>query len=601
MPRKKPPVLTSPWKVGFFVSLMLVSLGIGVAYFFMRTFELSWGLGTFEASLAWLKAEVWGNPAEHKGLLFRIWPLLVMVGVTALLSHMVIARAVRKYKSYLESGLDYKNLLSSLREIHDLEDKKQISRLKNHPELKRFLMRVRDKMAEQTKEMDQFEDTLEKEVEEAEKAKEKEITGQFADQCEALVGAIRKARPGHFLGDPAVKAKELKRVEDALCEAFQSAGSDPAMDQQTQDGLAEVVKELEENTLRAREIEKHITALAGAAAPSGGDGVQVELQGIAASLQSLEGLNTTVRALSEDTKGIAINTALQASSGEVGQAELVQLAETMKEIAAKFSDTAKSYGGIAASMKKSIGDLEGQVATGSGAPGAGLSKTVNSIADKVAVLGARTSLLADKISKFQNSHTPSSSALKAAGDDGRPTVEDDYGFEKVDSRKPLFSESETTESARGSETDGVLDAGDDEEEMFADLSEKKAPASVSEPESEVFRESTPLDAADVPGVDASAMPSSLNEIDLGGNAGHAPPPKPAKSAPPKRAPAPKKASKPAPPKAAEKPAPRKAAKKPPARPAPPEPRPVADVSGEDINVNDLYAIGAVDFDPALHG
>ena len=157
---------------------MLVALGLGVAYFFMRTFALSWGMTSFQPTLEWLRTEVWGDFPAREGLLFRIWPLLAVIGVTAMLSHFLISRAVSKYKSYLDSGLDYKNLLSSIREVEDLDDKKQIAKLKNHPELKRFLLRLRDRAQEQETDLEDRERAFDKKME----ATEEKMTEELGEQ-----------------------------------------------------------------------------------------------------------------------------------------------------------------------------------------------------------------------------------------------------------------------------------------------------------------------------------------------------------------------------------------------------------------------------------
>lgn len=571
MHRKKPPVLTSPWKVGFFVSLMLVAVSIGVAYYFMRTFGLSWGLSPFAPSLEWLRTEVWGDFPAREGLLVRTWPLLVLVGAAALISHSLIARAVRKYRGYLDSGLDYKNLLSSIREIKDFDDKKQIAKLKNHPELKKFLTRVRDSVVEREKQLVE----REKEAEASVEAAEGRIEEELAEQCDALIDAIRRGSPGKFTGSPAVNVVPLKRVEDAMCEAFlsMSNGSDagPAAEGRLRDQLAEIAAALEGNTLRTKEIGKQVGRLSTGAA-KGGDNTG-KLEDVAASLRSLNDLSSAVKTLSEETKGIAINAALQASSGEGGRAEIVQVAEDVKEIAAKFSDISRSYASVTANLQESVSALDTGV-------GPGLAKATKSIVDKLAVLAERTSILSGQVGDLQD---PGGTAPTAASDGGGspggvdPEIGDDYGFEKLDSRKPLFSD-EADAVADVAEEDGLLAGAEVEDGMFADLSSKGTAGASGTGDSD-YRESTPLESADLPAVDAGSM--NLNEIDLGGED-----------------PADRRVAQSKPPPVAKAPRPTPAE---PDEKVPSSPAPVPGPASDDDDTADLYAIGAVDFDPALHG
>ena len=142
MKRTKPPALTSPSKIGFFVSLMLVFVSVGVTYFFVHEFEVSWN---------WMDRNEWMGVVKGEGFLFDMLPLLAIVVVCSLTSYLVTVRAVRKYKRYLDSGLDYRNLLSRLKDIDTLEDKAKIEKLQNHPELKRLLLGLSDSLAERTR------------------------------------------------------------------------------------------------------------------------------------------------------------------------------------------------------------------------------------------------------------------------------------------------------------------------------------------------------------------------------------------------------------------------------------------------------------------
>ena len=157
MKRAKPPVLTSPWKIGFFVSLILVTVSAAVAYFFVRESNLTWTLPQWTD---W--NSVVGSLMQNEGTIFELWPVLVIVVLTSLLSYLVITQAGRKYKRYLDSGLDYKRLLATIREIEDLNNKERIDALKHQPDLRDFLLKIRATIEKREKDLDSREEALNK-------------------------------------------------------------------------------------------------------------------------------------------------------------------------------------------------------------------------------------------------------------------------------------------------------------------------------------------------------------------------------------------------------------------------------------------------------
>ena len=136
MARNKRPALTSPWKIGFLVSLLVVATSIGVGFFITRMFGLSW---------TWIEfgGELTSWTFHRDAFLNEMLPLVVLVPIVALIGYFVIAGGVRRYRKYIDSGADYKRLIRSLRKIEDIEDDRQIRGLSGHPELRDFLLAVR--------------------------------------------------------------------------------------------------------------------------------------------------------------------------------------------------------------------------------------------------------------------------------------------------------------------------------------------------------------------------------------------------------------------------------------------------------------------------
>jgi len=93
--RNKRPALTSPWKIGFLVSLLLVTVSIGVGFAITRTFGVAW---------SWIHTGDGSWAFDLDAFLNEMLPLVVIVPVMSLLSYFVITGAVRKYRAYLDSG-----------------------------------------------------------------------------------------------------------------------------------------------------------------------------------------------------------------------------------------------------------------------------------------------------------------------------------------------------------------------------------------------------------------------------------------------------------------------------------------------------------------
>ena len=101
--RDKKPVLTSPWKIGALVALLLSGTSFGVGYYMVKVYKID---------LYWLSSDIsrWGVDSYQ---FFReIYPAAAGVLLLALMTYFLIASAVRRYKYYLNSGQDYRKMIS---------------------------------------------------------------------------------------------------------------------------------------------------------------------------------------------------------------------------------------------------------------------------------------------------------------------------------------------------------------------------------------------------------------------------------------------------------------------------------------------------------
>ena len=482
MRRTKTPVLTSPWKIGFFVALALVFVSIGVSYYVVHRFGVAGNV--FDRN--WLDKNEWLGVIRGKGFLFEMLPLMGLVAVTSMISYLVITGAVRKYKRYLDSGLDYKNLLSSLKDVEDLEDKSKIERIKNHPELQRLLLGFAEMLEEKKRSLSEREGALETRVEDTVKSKEKELTDGFTQECERLATAI-EAGSWEPSGDE-MPTPGLRKLGEILHSALQSreqgGGSELAesygdlrkTSNVIHSKLLEIAQELHSSREGAQEIEEQLRQLAGSDSMDSQrgrlDSAKNEVRTIFASLRSLEELNVSLDLLSEETKGIAISTALHAGSGVGTQDDLIRLAEEVRGVAARFMDATRRFIQISAAMRSSAGALDtfAESSAESADHTANPEETLASVLSRVTLWVERVVVLSDKISNFHESYGVAVSSLPdvepkdtvGRPEPNQPPAEEtagseDDGFETLDRGGAFFPESK--ELPRGLEEDEAGEPG----------------------------------------------------------------------------------------------------------------------------------------------
>ncbi len=601
MKRPRMPVLTSPWKIGFFVSLMLVVVSAGVAYFFIRKSEFS---GATPEFTSWSSIVESIRPPD--GAVIEFWPLLAIVGVSTLLAYLLITRAVRQYKGFLDSGYDYKTLLASIREIHDLEDKKRIDKLRNHPELRDFLLGIREMAAARTRELDKREESLDRRASGDDEGED--LRKRLSLECDRLVDAIQLSGSGGFPETVELAIPQLQSVRQALGVAFatghQSAGSQQFAGDASQ--LEQIAKDLGAGIETAREIESDLRggAPAGELPPTDTVAIRTEIEGLVKKLTDMQGISSELEELDEEAKSVAINTALKAGSSEGTQADLIQLTDDVKEIATKSGtlsgssmmltgDITGHVNAIEAELNRFL-DSMGATSQRSEAIEAAVGKASRWVEQLVVLLkkvkGAGEAMSArvqpgDKLILEDPGQPDDGRNLEHAGqpDDGRnlehagqretvTTSEqttqpagserleaspgqfdaNDYGFEAIERVRPLFSDDPdgAPEAARiEKDSDEMIAESRSEDGMFAELSD----AASSERDDSVGHNALPeqeLKSAETP---RAATPGG--SLELEGNVIDLPPV-------------------------------------------------VQQTDAPDLDVNDdvvdLYTLGAVDYDPAVH-
>jgi len=556
--RSKPPVLTSPWKIGFFVALMLVVVSSAVAYFFVRKTGLTWALPQWTD---WNSILI--SVTQNRGTIFELWPLLAVVTLTALLSYFVITRAVRMYKGYLDSGHDYKDLLASIKQIADLEDKNRIGRLQNHPELRDFLIGIREKAAARTKDLDQREESLARREEGDAAQAEQDLSNRLSSDCERLVTAIHDAADAGFPDDIELARPELHDVEQALRKALATPSSQPAVTGEQIGRVRELTRELALGIETGIEIENYLReSVTGSAPTTDTSQMRQEIEALLASLADASQLSSSLLEVDEITKNIAINAAQTAGSGTGTQTDLVNLADEVKSVAAKFGEMANSWTSLAEAMAGHVRTIETELAVclDSVAAGSKNSDATTKAADKLTRYIEHLHVLVGQMNSVTDT-SPESAITPESPNDGevaQTEQADDYGFETIDHPKPLFTEdNDDVSEMPGLERQPnqvVAEAADDK--MFAELGDTPTESTpiehdealrVQDTHTDDHIEPTPDTVADETSDGAGEFVMERNMVDL-----------------------------------------------------PSEDEAASADDSEDANVIDLYELGAIDYDAAVH-
>jgi hypothetical protein len=495
---------------------------MGVAYYFIRSFGLSW---------EWEEIRSWQGIISGGGPIVDLLPLIILVTLSSLCAYLLVTQGVRKYRRYLDSGLDYKDLLMSLKSIDDLDNKEQVNKLRHHYELREFLMRVKDEFQQRQHHIAEREKALEGSVKKAEQSREREISERLAAECEALATAIENGSIQiNSEQIDGLTFEELKRIEDtvrnalrnqpaALTDRAPQAGEESFSNLKQASALMhnkiqEISTELKESGETAREIEENLKAAAGDEPEDGGfdkNEIERRTHELLVSYDSLDKMASSIGALSEEAKGVAISTALQAGSGKGTPADLVEFAENVKDMAVRLNDLAKSHHGLAGDMRSSVNQFEEhfqRVAVGQTSPGA--SQSVAALAGKMSLWVERMMILSDKMKNVEETYDLSVRSIQGVEGDpdialgadysGTPADTNEFKFDTANRESSILSgDTAETEELPGIQRQdrGIFEQASTVDEMFEDLSGRKvAEGSSGQEDSADFEDLAQNDGSD---------------------------------------------------------------------------------------------------------
>jgi len=351
---KKPPVLTSPWKVGFLGALMLVATGLGVGYLISNAFGIRWHW----LYLGGISPADWSF--DFNAFMDELVPLLALVALLAVTSHLLVANAVKAYTNYVDSGVEkYKQLLKSIKSIDDLEDEDRLDQLKKHPELREFLMGFKSRISSRERQSEEQEKRPDRTVHEAAPA-----PSNLPGECGLLVSAIMNGKAG-FSRELALTIPELKQIERAAREhLLKDAASGDEIESlrrrldstiaTLQQHGAGLMRDADACVNGVREMETQLAQLK--AAIESNQDPELATAEIAKAAQQLDAMAEAMNSLGEETRRIAIVAALEAS--DAAQGESIRIAEELRTIAMRFNSVAMHWKQAGPALRAGLSTIE---------------------------------------------------------------------------------------------------------------------------------------------------------------------------------------------------------------------------------------------------
>ena len=328
---RKKPVLTSPWKIGILVALLLVVICVGTAYYMIRTYDVELQWSSFEA----------GRWSIDSFLFFReMYVLLAALIAVSLTSYFLVASAVRRYKFYLDSGQDYRKMISLADSIDDLTNPAQIARLSGYPELQNVLRNYGDQIREVSQELEQREQEhrsvdLEMEIESllhGEPVQEGVVEGKWWAPLFKKLEKYTKDNQ-EIIADIENRVEQIRRIfcnvvlsNGKVLEAASGAGED----------LVEIMRAIGELNSIAGELGAQAADESPVPSGPGTDGLDSTIARMEDSLRRLEQGGKVMNEFSEENNGLALSIAIMAAKGGAADKDLARFAEKARTTAERF-------------------------------------------------------------------------------------------------------------------------------------------------------------------------------------------------------------------------------------------------------------------------
>jgi hypothetical protein len=299
-------------------------------------------------------------------------PLVALITIASLIAYFAITSAVRKYKAFLDSGHDYRRLISAIEKFDDLDGENFARRLGKYPELRKFLTSVRDQIRRKERELEDREKKFKKQM------RNDGDNEKFEKECRTLAEAVSDLIRGEVHEDLHITSPGLASIENNLRSFSLDGQETPAGDFREQIGdvidefrqagdklkshLSESSTELEASCNAARDLEEQLSAISASFDNAGdvtpGATENLDLEALKQSLKTMQQLCNELSEVGEESKSVAISAALRAGAGEVAVDDVIRLAEDVRKVALNFIELSRSFGDTCDRMRTGVDKIE---------------------------------------------------------------------------------------------------------------------------------------------------------------------------------------------------------------------------------------------------
>ena len=391
---KKNPVLTSPWKIGMLVALLLVVVGFGTGYFMVRVYDIE---------LAWIEGSLLKWEVDSFAFFKEMYPLAAGVLIVSLISYFVVASAVRRYRCFLNSGQDYRRLVQLADSIDDLTNPAQIARLKNYPELQGVLRSYGDQIREissqlndQQSQVDHRSVDLEMEID---TLLQGEATQDSLVEDRWWTPLYRKVEI--YIQESQKNINELKmkvhESKTALGRVALSTGRIVEQIGGTVDEYPEIQRAVGDLNSLMENLNQDGDGKQGESSRSNKSHLKAVVTEMENTLHKLEDGGKVLNEFSEENNGIALNIALMAAKGEASEHDLAQFAEKVRSTADRFNRLSTTFTSMAQGLLGTCYSLKEKLDIDTGSDAGGNDKMQSSISSIAKVLDERCTQLQERI------------------------------------------------------------------------------------------------------------------------------------------------------------------------------------------------------------
>lgn len=391
--RDKKPVLTSPWKIGMMVALMLIATSFGVGYYMVTVYDID---------LFWLSSDISKWVVDSYQFFREIYPAAAGVVLIALFTYFVIASAVRRYKYYLDSGQDYRKMISLANTIDDLTNPAQIARLSDYPELQDVLRNYGDQISEiseglESRESEMRSVDLEVEIDTILAGNEMNETLAEGNWWASIARKVKV-----WADENAGRTAELMKQSEAERQVAGRASLSCGKIIETAAGASEDILEIVRS---AGELNAAAASLG-----SGGSGTVADagspsdaIAAIETAAATLEEKGSAIHDLSEESNGLALNIALMAARGEATEKDLAQLAGKVRSAAERFGKLGRELENLARTVAESSRNARSSAAAAVSDGGSGIIEISATIESRSRALQQKMMALGSDVEEINRS------------------------------------------------------------------------------------------------------------------------------------------------------------------------------------------------------